>query len=289
MEGGDSLFSYNAAGELIASSKGHGAGTNCAAPTGASKVSMSYDNLGRLVTTDFADSATPDIHRSYDANSNLLTLNRGSANWSYAYDELGQLIRANGPRGAGSFSYDDWGNMIRKTLGGRDIRMSHDGRNRLVSYSDSRGENKSLSYDARGNVIRLGSQHFVYDMAYQPCALSGKVNGYFRYDGHLRQVKAVQNGETIYNVFDANGSLVHIDNATKNQKTDYIKAAGMTLARLVNVAPTYMHPDYLGSAVVGCILADPCPYLGPFKSRVLVFEVIIGRISCKQNSSFLQL
>ena len=69
----------------------------------------------------------------------------------------------------------------------------------------------------------------------------------------------------IYNVFDASGALVHIDHinggASINvcltscsdidipNSTDYIRANGMTIARLENGKPTYLHPDHLGSPV----------------------------------------
>lgn len=41
-----------------------------------------------------------------------------------------------------------------------------------ASYTDSAGANKSLSYDARGNVTALGALNFTYDMADQPRAIS---------------------------------------------------------------------------------------------------------------------
>jgi hypothetical protein len=59
-------------------------------PPAASAVSLSYDPVGRLLTTDYPGT-TPDISRTYDFNGNLLTLNRGGANWTYTYNTIGLI------------------------------------------------------------------------------------------------------------------------------------------------------------------------------------------------------
>ena len=53
------------------------------------------------------------------------------------------------------------------------------------------------------------------------------------------------------NVYDAGGTLVHIDNVTDGKKTDYIKAGSLSIARIENNVPTYLHNDHLGSAQTG--------------------------------------
>ena len=66
-----------------------------------------------------------------------------------------------------------------------------------------------------------------------------------------KRMKSVVNGVTIYNVYDASGALIHVYNKSKNEKTDYISAGGMSVARVTNNVPTYLHNDHLGSAVSG--------------------------------------
>lgn len=102
-EGGDTLYAYDLAGKMIQYAKGMGAGSSCTSPSGASLVTLGYDDLGRLETTNFADAGTPDITRSYDDNGNVLAVNRGTGgtavNWAYGYDDRNKLT-------SGSLSVD---------------------------------------------------------------------------------------------------------------------------------------------------------------------------------------
>ena len=87
----------------------------------------------------------------------------------------------------------------------------------------------------------------------------GAATGVYSYDGNLKRVKGVVDGKTIYNVYNAAGQLVHVDHDTDGTSTDYMRAAGMTLARIkdtdgVNIyhgAETYLHNDHLGSVAAG--------------------------------------
>jgi len=63
----------------------------------------------------------------------------------------------------------------------------------------------------------------------------------------MKRVRSIVNGKTIYNVYDASGTLTHVDAVTDNKKTDYISKT----ARISNGVITYLHPDHLGSAVSG--------------------------------------
>jgi RHS repeat-associated protein len=90
-EGGHTLFAYNNANEMTSYEKGASSGTACTAPSGTALVSQSYDLLGRLTTTNFADAGTPDVTRGYDANGNITSLVRGGTNWTYDYNALNLL------------------------------------------------------------------------------------------------------------------------------------------------------------------------------------------------------
>jgi len=418
-EHGSTRYQYDAAGQMVAYAKGQSS-ASCAVPNSDARVNLSYDNLGRLITTDFRHAATPDITRSYDAVGNLTAITRGSGaqavEWSYGYnsadllnaetlrldgrnfrlrynynsaghmtrrrlpsgrnidytpdglgrvtdvesngdtlasgtrfhasgaviamdygngheftqtlnarllpqrgrsakagvnpafdqeltydargkitairdraqsinsrtygyDGLGQLITATGPWGAGgaanataTFKYDSLGNLLNKTLGPRNVIFSYDSRNRLTRSADAGAPDgqstgtRTVAYDTRGNVTTLGSMGFVYDYSDQPVAVSGSANqsgkvgangavgatnGNYRYDGNLKRVKAVVNGKTIYNVYDAGGALVHVDNVSAGEETDYISGPMGALARYKNGTITYLHNDHLGSAQSG--------------------------------------
>ncbi len=410
-EHGATKYQYNAAGEMTAYAKGQSNSGCGAVPSVAAKVSLTYDNLGRVTKTDFAHSGTPDITRSYDAVGNVKSVKRGGVDWSYgyndadlltsevlkidgrsfpmtysyntqghmtrrtlprgrplefapdglgrptqatgsghnyatnityhingdiasmqyyngykfartlnnrllpsrllsqkgdvkaidlnyqydprgkitqitdgavrghnrsySYDGLGQLTAARGPWGAGgaqvdgTFTYDSLGNLRSKTLGNRKVSLAYDGRNRVTRSVDTGAPNgqgtgtRTLGYDSRGNVTTLGSMAFVYDYAGQPVTVSGSANlsgqagvngargatnGNYTYDGNLKRVKSVVNGKTIYNIYDASGTLVHVHDVSANQQTSYVSVNGMTVARIGNnFIPSYVHNDHQGS------------------------------------------
>ena len=164
---------------------------------------------------------------------------------------LGSSLRLPANGGSGSFKYDTLGNIRQKKLGARTVNMSYDSKMRMTSYTDTAGPNKSLSYDNRGNVTALGALNMGYDYSDQPTSVSGSASGIYKYDGNMKRVKSVVGGKTTYSVYDASGTLVHIDNTTTNKKTDYVAGGGMSLARITNNVVTYLHNDHLGSLGVG--------------------------------------
>lgn len=191
----------------------------------------------------------------YDARGKITSIVDaavGGNNRSYGYDGLGRLTSATGPWGTGSFTYDSLDNLRQKRLGSRTVNLSYNGNNRLTQSADTGSSGtRGLGYDARGNVTSLGALGFVYDYADQPVSVSGTASGNYRYDGNLKRVRAVVNGKTIYNVYDAGGSLVHIDEVSDNKRTDYVGGPGGPLARITNHAVTFLHPNHLGSAQSG--------------------------------------
>ena len=187
-----------------------------------------------------------DLTYTYDVRGKVTNILNGAISGddrTYGYDALGRLTSSTGPWGSGTYSYDALGNIRTKTVGGRALVMSYDAKNRLVSHTDSGGPNRTLGYDARGNVTGLGGLFFSYDRSDQPINISGTASGTYRYDGNKRRVKAVVDGKTIYNVYDQSGTLVHIDKVTDGKKIDYIGK----IARITNGTPTYLHMDHLGS------------------------------------------
>ncbi len=380
-EKGDTLFEYNNANEKIAYAEGLASDTACPAPSGSSRVTQTYDPLGRPWDTDFADS-TPDISRRYDANGNVTTINRNGVNWSYnynnidliqtetlsldgrtystsnsygndgvligktypsgqqyqytndwfglpttitgnatdyiysvsyhangkinrlwrgnggtyeqrlnerqltsfiggnwgdsqyyyynanaqvtqvdavnynvydrsfGYDAAGRLTSATGPWGSASYTYDPLNNIKQKIEGSRVVDIQYNSINQLAYVRDNAVSSnwRSYSHDARGNVINDGRFSFNYDLSNQPVSMSGSVNSSFVYDGNLRRVKQIVNGETIYSIYDKSGAVLTQDNVTTNTKTDYVTLGGQTFVRIKNGVAYYPLNDHLGTA-----------------------------------------
>jgi RHS repeat-associated protein len=380
-EKGDSLFEYNNANEKTAYAEGQSSGSVCSVPSGSSRVSQTYDALGRPLITDFAD-ATPDISRSYDANGNVTSVNRNGVNWSYTYnsidlaqtetlsldgrtygitnsydndgvingktypsgqyysyfndnfgrvnrinanstnylsniayhangkintlsrgnggsyeqrlnerqltsfiggnwgdsqyyyynanaqvtqvdavnynvydrtfgyDTAGRLTSASGPWGSASYTYDPLNNIKQKIEGSRVVDIQYNSTNRLANVRDNAVSSnwRSYTHDARGNVTNDGRFSFSYDLSNQPVSMSGSVNSSFKYDGNLRRVKQIVNGETIYSIYDKSGAVLTQHNITTNVKTDYLTVAGQTFVRIKNGVAFYPLNDHLGTA-----------------------------------------
>ncbi|WP_371196382.1 RHS repeat-associated core domain-containing protein [Glaciecola sp. SC05] len=382
----DTVYQYNN-WDLLAYQKGLPAGSSCATPSGVGRVSLVRDDVGRIKQRDYADTGTPDVFMSYDGVGNLLSVNRGGANWTYSYntlhlptserltvdgrqfnlayqynlhghltnttlpggtsvnhtpdglgrartagsfahsatyhadsqlsqftfgnnyyfsqtlnsrmlpqrllsvnrggvkpldlnysydtrklvtsiidgavsnnnrnmtyDGLERLITASGPWGQGTFSYDSLGNIRSKNLGSRRVTINYDSNLRVKQSIDTGGLGgstgvRSFDYDTRGNTEIAGALTFTYDYADQPITVSGAEQGVYQYDGNFKRVKNTVGGDTIYNVYTQSGQLAHVHNMSKNERTDYVKLGSLTVARVKNGTPTYLHHDQLGTAV----------------------------------------
>ncbi|HRK67137.1 MAG TPA: RHS repeat-associated core domain-containing protein, partial [Hyphomonas sp.] len=203
--------------------------------------------LGAELPVDLTYTYTP---RSQIASINDQTV--ANIDQTFTYDGIGRLTASTGPWGNGVFQYDGLGNLRQRQVGSRTVALSYDANNRLSSHTDTAGSPRSLTYDARGNVTALGPMSFTYNTSDQPTWIggSGITDTTHLYDGHMRRVRSASSGVTRYSVYDASGSLIEIDEVG-GAKTDYIRASGMTLARIAGSTVTWLHHDHLGSAVAG--------------------------------------
>jgi len=97
-ESGDTLYAYDAAGQLKDMSQGEAVGTGCGSMTPVKRTTMYYDILGQNFYTDIWTNATQDIIKTFDANGNLTSLVRGLGSGGVGtcscdgYSEIGQCL-----------------------------------------------------------------------------------------------------------------------------------------------------------------------------------------------------
>ncbi len=164
-----------------------------------------------------------DLTYAYTARSQIASINDqtvANIDQAFTYDGIGRLTASTGPWGAGTFQYDGLGNIRQRAVGARTVGMSYNAANQLSAHTDT-----ALAVPTPVSMTAV-------------------------YDGHSRRVKQVAGGVTRYSVYDASGALTQIDEVG-GAKTDYIRASGMTLARIAGSTVTWLHHDHLGSAVAG--------------------------------------
>ena len=110
---------------------------------------------------------------------------------------------------------------------------------------------QAWAYDARGNITGNGADTLTHDTANQPVSVTAPgLSEAHTYDGNLKRVKTVRNGQTTYWVYSAlTGGLAHQDDVTANKQTDYLSGGGVTVRRQGN-AYYFDHLDAQGSAMV---------------------------------------
>ncbi|MCL5254830.1 MAG: hypothetical protein M1363_01670, partial [Gammaproteobacteria bacterium] len=128
---GATHYQYDAAGQLTAYASGQ-ANSGCSVANSNARVNLSYDAMGRLVNTNYVDTATPNIQRTYDVDGNLLTTARAGVVWNYTYNNLDLLtseqLTVDGRQYGLSYQYNNVGHLTHRTLpSGRVIQYSLDG------------------------------------------------------------------------------------------------------------------------------------------------------------------
>jgi len=164
-EHGASVYRYDAAGQMTGYIKGlstSGCGFN---NNNNARVAQSYDALGRPTVTDFRNANTPDITKTYDANGNVLTVNRGSGssavNWTYAYNNADMLtsekLDIDGRNYDSAYLYNSSGYMTQKTQpGNRVINYTPDGLGRInMVKNGSQTLASGTSFHANGSLHQM--------------------------------------------------------------------------------------------------------------------------------------
>lgn len=152
-EFGDELFWYDNANQLQWSSRGEATGSTCVVPSSSRRTRFNYDAMGRTTSIDYP-TGTADIFKTYDANGNVLTANRGGVNWTYFYNELDLMTKEN------------------LTIDGRSYLTTHGYDSTGFHNASALPGSVTISYDPNGfgerRSVRNGSTNYISNVAYHP-------------------------------------------------------------------------------------------------------------------------
>jgi RHS repeat-associated protein len=192
-QGSDTLFTYNAAGNLTTINPPGPNGTQTFTYDAVSRVKTMTDGRG-VVTTFTYDALDRIIKRAYDdPNDNL----PGVATISYEFDANGNLLRRNDASGLTDFDYDELNRLIRE---------EPDEHNEVVSYKyDTASNMVELRNSEQPNAVRYAYNNL--NLATSVTDQRGRVTE-FAYDDHDHRVSTVYpNGVTMKQAFDESHRL----------------------------------------------------------------------------------
>lgn len=195
------------------------------------KVNWDFDRLGRPTREKFGDFSSsiteyplPSnvISYEYDDPRGLLTKQKNARLQvaTLEYDDAGQLSTIVDPVGTIRATYDLNGNVltVQNGDGGPVSTFEYDSLDRLVRFTDERGEILEYEYDEVGNLTRLtypGGSFYV-DYSYDPANRMSRVedsSGHrfeFSYDKNGRIItEARSNGTWLTRRFDRMGQLLN--------------------------------------------------------------------------------
>lgn len=207
--GGEILYAYNNAGDLVSVTDALGNATvnvynsygelvKVTDPRGG-ETSYTYDMNGNLTAAVNALGQT--TTNTYDSLNRLIsTADPGGHTVSYEYDALGRKIKTTDANGnTETVAYDAVGNVISVTnsAGHVDYAAVYDSMGRATSVTDAAGSTTARVYDSVGN------------MTSETNALSQTVT--YSYDGAGKMVSAVDKaGKTSYSTYDGMGNLTSV-------------------------------------------------------------------------------
>jgi RHS repeat-associated protein len=162
-------FAYTASGRLTGLTFGNGAHS-----------AYTYDVLDRMLNLQTLrpdSSAMQNLGYNYDADSNVATIQDAlnGFNQQFSYDPMNRLISANGVGyGTENYTYDAIGNLLTKGTSSfvmdplhpeRATCMMINAKDLYPNPATACGAfgTTAINYDARGNVVQIGSQQYTYD------------------------------------------------------------------------------------------------------------------------------
>lgn len=251
---GKTIFTYNAVGDEISSSKIIGQDTY--------RVSRTYDALGRIISLTYPDgngtavygydassgllktlkfqvmsgsvASTKDIITGiiYTANGNIAALNYGNGTTVvYSYDPLtSRLLRqvVKDPIGniiqSKSYHYDPVGNVVKLSddLKGLNMTFAYDALGRMVISNDN-GIVVNYRYDETGNLLQKGRLVYTYGQngsgPHAVTSLSDGTSMSYDPNGNLTVMTGLE--KTQYFAYDADNRLVQVEFTDAGTVTRY--------------------------------------------------------------------
>ena len=196
-------------------------------------VNLDYTLDGEGNVTDIADLVLETMDEfSYDAQNRLHTAavfvdEQTAINETYNLDVMGNRISVVDGSGTKNYTTVD--------------------RNLLTQAG-----NTQYSYDSVGNTItKSGGYTYQYDEEnrLRKVLLNGVTVASYWYDANGNRVRSVEDGQTVYYTY--NGlNVIQEDNVTTGNRTDYIFAGAIRVAKKTGGVVRYYHADHLGSARV---------------------------------------
>ena len=236
-------YSYDSTGNLA----------SCAYPNGV-VASRTFDNGDRLSYLKYAKDIAPltALIYTYDHVGNRLTKQLNGAQESYGYDALSRLTSAIYPEGRSvSFDYDAAGNRTFQfdTRNGFGQTFSYDAANEMLNddFGSRRYDaNGAFSGGARPQTLWWNGQHLLEQMQ-DPFTTM-----YSQYDGEGRRIRHTNAGVTTNYVVDTLPTLSRVLVATSSNGVTTFYIYGLDLLYTIDGSgPHYVHPDALGSIVLG--------------------------------------
>ena len=179
----------------------------------AESAAFTYDNVGRLATSD-------------------QTSNGSSAQRRFAYDRWGNRT--------GVWDATSGGNQIQSiTLQGSGGIPT----NQIQSVTSGRTVN--YNYDAAGNVSNDGAHAYTYDSENRPVSVDGGSTASYAYDHENRRYKKTVGSTITHCVWEGSQVLAEHNGSTGAVLTDYILSAGRMLAKAIGSTTNYFVSDRL--------------------------------------------
>jgi YD repeat-containing protein len=224
---------------------------------------LQYDQLGRLTDQQLGDAH---ISYSYDANSNLLGLDKDIEGRGFGYDPLDRLISDVKQDSIDQiadyeYQYDNNGNRIERTVDADSTLYSYNsGSNQLAATGSD-----LVTYDAAGNITSTenGYRWYNYNQSgrLDSYTRDGKLISNYRYNAlgqrtfkiNLRSRKLNEN----FFVYDLKGNLIS-ENINGKSYRDYIWLDNQPVAQILyDKSPsdikqtTYISTDHLNTPRYG--------------------------------------
>ena len=256
-EGGDTLYSYDAARDMSSYAKGQSSGTSCSTPSGVAKVSLTRDNLGRVIKTDYTSTNTPDILVDYDENDNVLSTSRGRqvwintyidiSRWTYTYDSmdrpLTEKLDIDGRNYDMAYTYNGNGHMTQQRMpSGFPLNYNRDGLGRETSmWAPYRQLAAKLVYHPNGTLatgnIGLNANFYEYTNTLNNRQLPERM---------LSQRGSTKALDLSY-TYDARGDITDVVDGNNNVNTRNFSYDG--LSRLTNATGPWGNASYTYDAL----------------------------------------